>query len=104
MVASAVPEGVTPELVTCEQQTAQSLLNEGVQWLREHNVPADGSLVYGDPLVHIPKVAEQIGADLIVVGYRYRSRFAKWWSDSQETRLLDRIACSILVAAAPPQT
>jgi nucleotide-binding universal stress UspA family protein len=32
--------------------------------------------VYGDPLVHIPKVAERIGADLIVVGYPNRSRFA----------------------------
>jgi nucleotide-binding universal stress UspA family protein len=104
MVSSAVPEGVTPELVSCEQQTAQALLNEGVQWLRDHNVPADGTLVYGDPLVHIPQVADKIGADLIVVGYRYRSRFAKWWSESEETRLLDRISCSILVAAAPPQT
>jgi len=104
MIASTVPEGVTPELVTCEQETAQSLLNEGVQWLRDHQVPAEGSLVYGDPLVHIPKIAEQIGADLIVVGYRYRSRFAKWWSESEETRLLERISCSILVAMAPPQT
>ncbi|HKU12980.1 MAG TPA: universal stress protein [Steroidobacteraceae bacterium] len=102
MVSSAVPEGVTPELVSCEQETAQSLLNEGVQWLRDHDVPAEGMLVYGDPLVHIPKIAGQIGADLIVVGYRYRSRFQKWWSEAEETRLLDRISCSILVAMAPP--
>lgn len=103
MVASAVPEGVTPELVSCEQATAQALLTEGVQWLREHNVPSEGMLVYGDPLLHIPKVAEKIGADLIVVGYRYRSRFSRWWTESDETRLLDRITCSILVAAAAPQ-
>ncbi len=102
MIASAVPEGVTPELVSAEQQTAQSLLNEGVKWLRDHNVPADGMLVYGDPLEHIPQVAAKVGADLIVVGYRYRSRFARWWSESEEIRLLDRITCSILVAAAPP--
>jgi len=82
VVSSTVLEGVTFELVSCEQSTAQALLNEGVQWLREHNVPAEGTLVYGDPLVHIPKVAEKVGADLIVVGYRYRSRFAKWWSEA----------------------
>jgi nucleotide-binding universal stress UspA family protein len=103
LVSSAVPEGVTPELVSAEEQSAHALLTEGVQWLRDHNVPSDGLLVYGDPLVHIPKVAEKIGADLIVVGYRYRSRFARWWSESEETRLLDRITCSILVAAPPPQ-
>ena len=104
MVSSAVPEGVTPELISCEQSTAQALLTEGVQWLRDHDVPSDGMLVYGDPLDQIPKVAEKIGADLIVVGYRYRSRFARWWSESEETKLLDRISCSILVAAAPPQS
>jgi len=104
MLAITVPEGVTSELVSCEQRTAQSLVDEGVQWLRDHQVPAEGLLVYGDPLVHIPNVAQQIGADLIVVGYRYRSRFQKWWSESEETRLLDRISCSILVAAAQPPT
>ena len=70
-----MPEGVTPELVRCEEDTAQALLTEGVQWLKEHGVPAEGQLVYGDPLVHIPEVAQRIGADLIVVGYRYRSAY-----------------------------
>ena len=104
MLASAVPEGITPELITCEQDTAQTLLTEGVQWLKDHNVPADGSLVYGDPLVHIPQVAQKIGADLIVVGYRYRKTFARWWSEEEEVTLLHKISCSILVAVAPPQS
>ena len=104
MLASAVPEGVTPELITCEQDAAQAILSEGVQWLKEHNVPADGSLVFGDPLVHIPQVAQKFGADLIVVGYRYRKTFARWWSEEEEVTLLHKIACSILVAVAPPQS
>ena len=102
MLASAVPEAVTPELMTCEQETAQTLLNEGVQWLEAHNVSAEGSLVYGDPLVHIPQIAQKIGADLIVVGYRYRKTFARWWSEEEEVTLLHKISCSILVAVAPP--
>jgi nucleotide-binding universal stress UspA family protein len=102
MIATSVPEGVTPELVACEQDTAKTLLVEGVQWLRERNVHTEGSLVYGDPLVHIPQVAERIGADLVVVGYRYRSRLARWWSESEEVTLLHRLTCSILVAVAPP--
>ena len=103
MVSTSVPEGVTPQLVSCEEDTARALLADGVQWLKDRHVVADGMLVYGDPLVHIPQVANRIGADLVVVGYRYRSRLARWWSESEEVTLLHRISCSILVAVAPPE-
>ena len=103
MVSTSVPEGVTPQLVSCEEDTARALLAEGVQWLKDRQIAAEGMLVYGDPLVHIPQVANRIGADLVVVGYRYRSRLARWWSESEEVTLLHRISCSILVAVAPPE-
>jgi nucleotide-binding universal stress UspA family protein len=103
MVATSVPEGVTPELVTCEETTAKTLLTEGVQWLKDHHVNTEGQLVFGDPLVHIPQIAQRVGADLVVVGYRYRTRFARWWSESEEISLLQKLHCSILVAVATPQ-
>jgi nucleotide-binding universal stress UspA family protein len=102
MLATAVPEGVTPELMQCEASTAQTLLAEGIQWLRDHDVPSEGSLVYGDPLTRIPDIANRIGADLVVVGYRYRSRLARWWSESEEVTLLHKLHCSLLVAVAQP--
>lgn len=98
MVASSIPEGVTPALINCERETTQALLREGVEKLQQHGVSAFGELVIGDPLVHIPQVAARIGADLIVVGHRHRGRVARWWSDSAEQSLLDRVSCSILVA------
>lgn len=104
MLATAVPEAVTPELMACEAQTAQTLLDEGIQWLRDHGVSSEGSLVYGDPLLHIPEIALRVNADLVVVGYRYRSKLARWWSESEEVTLLHRLHCSILVAVAPPST
>jgi nucleotide-binding universal stress UspA family protein len=102
MLSTAVPEGITPELVRCEEETAQALLTEGVQWLKDHGVPAEGQLVFGNPMVHIPEVAQRIGADLIVVGHRYRTRMAKWWSEDEEATLLNKVTCSILVAMEPP--
>ncbi len=102
MVVASAPEGVTPQLVACQEDSAKALLNEGVTWIRERGITADGALVYGDPLVHIPQVAARIGADLVVVGFRYRSRFARWWSHSEQGTLLDHISCSLLVAIAPP--
>jgi nucleotide-binding universal stress UspA family protein len=104
MLSTAVPEGITPELVNCEQGAANELLTEGVSWLKEHGVPAEGQLVYGNPMVHIPEVAKRINADLIVVGHRYRSRMAKWWSEEEESTLLQKVTCSILVAMDQPVT
>jgi nucleotide-binding universal stress UspA family protein len=100
MLATTVPEGVTPELMETEEKAARALLDEGVQWLRDHEVTSEGSFVYGDPFVHIPRVAQEIDADLIVVGYRPRNRFARWWSESEEATLLQKVSCSILVAMA----
>ncbi len=104
LLSTAVPEGVTPELVHCEEQTANQLLTEGVQWLRDHAVPAEGQLVYGNPMVHIPAVAKRIDADLIVVGHRYRNRLARWWSEEEEATLLQKVSCSILVCMDQPAT
>jgi nucleotide-binding universal stress UspA family protein len=101
LLSTAVPEGVTPELVNAEQGTANQLLAEGVRWLEDHGVPADGQLVYGNPMVHIPEVAKRIGADLIVVGHRYRNRLARWWSEEEEATLLTKVNCSILVCLDP---
>ncbi len=98
LLANTTPEGLTPALMECQEGTARVLLDEGVQKLRELGVQAEGALVYGDPIVEIPRVARELRADLIVIGHRARGRLARWWSDSDEQVLLDRISCSILVA------
>jgi nucleotide-binding universal stress UspA family protein len=99
-VTTAVPEGITPTLIECEDQRANALLQEGVQWLLEHDVRAKGSLEYGNAVDCIADTAKKIGADLIVHGHKNRSRLARWWTASEEESLLERVSCSILVAAA----
>ena len=69
LAASTTPEGLTPALMECQDQTARALLDEGVQKLRELGVQAAGSLVTGDPLAVIPRVARELAVDLIVVGH-----------------------------------
>ena len=101
--ASAIPEGVTPELVRCEDERAQALLDEGIQWLKDQGLAATGSLDYGNAVDCIAEVAGRIGADLIVLGHRHRSRLARWWSESDEESLLERIRCSVLIAMAPEE-
>ena len=98
LVAASPPEGMTAALVECEESAARAILNEGVQKLVELGIKAHGALLIGDPLVHIPSFAAKIGADLIVIGHRPRSRIARWWTESSQPVLLDRVSCSILVA------
>jgi len=99
--ASLVPEGVTPYFVSDRYARARALLDEGVAWLRERGLAAEGALVEGDAVAEIADTAKRIGADLIVVGYRRRSAFARWWSTSDEESLLARVECSVLAAASP---
>ena len=100
LVHSSIPEAVTPQLCEREDSRAQSLLEEGVQWLRERGVNAQGSLEYGSAVDCIASTAEAVGADLIVLGHKHRGHLARWWSASDEESLLERVDCSILVASA----
>jgi nucleotide-binding universal stress UspA family protein len=100
LVATAIPEGVTPGLAEQEDERAGALLEEGIAWLRERGVTAKGSLEYGNAVDRISETARKIGADLIVLGHKPRGRLARWWSESDEESLLERVSCSILVATA----
>jgi nucleotide-binding universal stress UspA family protein len=95
-----VPEGVTAHFVSDCEELAQGLLDEGVAWLREHGLAAEGALVEGNAIVEIADMARRIGADLIVVGYRRRSALERWWTSSEEESLLERVDCSVLAAAS----
>jgi nucleotide-binding universal stress UspA family protein len=100
LVASSMPEAVTAHLIEREDSRAQGLLDEGVQWLRDRGVNANGSLEYGNAVDCIAKTAKSVGADLIVLGHKPRGPVAKWWSASDEESLLEKVTCSILVASS----
>jgi nucleotide-binding universal stress UspA family protein len=95
-----VPEGVTEHFVSERHGRAQGLVDEGVAWLREHGLVAEGELVEGNAIAEIADTARRIGADLIVVGYRRRSTLERWWTSSDEESLLERVDCSVLAAAS----
>ncbi len=99
-MGATVPEGVTPMLAQSEHDIARGLLDEGVQWLKDRDIVAQGSLAFGDAIHHISSTARDIGADLIVVGYKHRGPLARWWTESEEETLLERVNCSLLVCLA----
>ncbi|HDK03305.1 MAG TPA: universal stress protein [Gammaproteobacteria bacterium] len=85
----------------------REVLDQGVERLRNRGLAVEGRMVQGQPSERIADVAREIGADLVVVGHRNRSRLARWWQGaSVSASLLEQAPCSVLVAIAPgePQT
>jgi nucleotide-binding universal stress UspA family protein len=98
--AVGVPEGVNEMAFRHEDSSAEAILQEGVDWLRERGLEAHGRIVFGNAIEQITQSVQQIQPDLIVVGHRRRSRLARWWSEGEDATLLERVSCSVLVAVA----
>jgi nucleotide-binding universal stress UspA family protein len=80
------------------EEAARDILQEGVEWLRERGLQAQGHFAFGHPIDEIAALAESLQVDLVVVGHRCRNGLARWWMGAGNTPLLDRVKCSILVA------
>ena len=86
------------------EDAARDILREGVEWLTERGVPAQGHFAFGHPIDEIAGLAQSLQVDLVVVGHRCRTGLARWWMGSGNTPLMDRVYCSILVAVSPTGT
>jgi nucleotide-binding universal stress UspA family protein len=89
--ASALP---SPE----QEEERQAQLVEAATRLAERGIAASLVRRSGDPATAILDVAEQEGADLIVMGTRGRSAVERWLIGSVSTKVLHHARCSVLVA------
>lgn len=92
-------EGYVPEVVMAEErQRYQEIVDEGVSLLTRGGHVAQGHLAFGEPVEEICRLAEALGAGLIVVGHRKQASLAsRWWKGSVGTSLLERAPCSVLI-------
>ena len=81
-----------------EEMSAKDVLREGVQKLAQLGVVASGHFAIGNPMNQIPRFAEELKIDLIVVGHHRSGLLARWWTGQDDGRLLDRVSCSVLIA------
>jgi len=89
-ITSAVPMDFINE-------SAKSLLDEGLKKLAARGIRAVGHLAIGEPLDQIPFFAKDLKVDLVVVGHRRTHGLARWWGGRHDGLLLDRVTCSVLV-------
>jgi nucleotide-binding universal stress UspA family protein len=86
--------------IPIDEQTAnyKAVLAEGVERLKALGFSPTSRLETGDPGHEIADVAEEIGAQLVVVGHRPQGPLARWWFGSVGSYLVKRLRCSVLVA------
>ena len=78
--------------------TYTAILAEGVERLKTMGFSPTARLGMGAAGHEIAGVAEEIGANLVVVGHRPTGPLARWWFGSVGTYLIRQLHCSVLVA------
>ena len=86
-------------MISMDEQFAayQAILAEGVERLKALGFSPTARLEAGDPGQTIADVAEEIGAQLVVVGHRPQGPLARWWFGSVGSYLVKRLRYSVLV-------
>jgi nucleotide-binding universal stress UspA family protein len=74
----------------------QKILDEGVARLTRLGLLHTALLRAGDPVTCIVEVADEVGADLVVVGHHKQGALARWLIGSVTASLIDRLNCSLL--------
>jgi membrane fusion protein, multidrug efflux system len=90
-------EGVGGGGVAQQRVEYERVLQEGMARLAALGFQASGKVVIGEPAREIGAYAEQVKADLVVVGHRRQTAIGRWWSGPSGAYLSDHIPCSLLV-------
>ncbi|MBU3654270.1 MAG: universal stress protein, partial [Limnohabitans sp.] len=74
---------------------------EGLTTLQAMGFEASGQVLHGDVIQEITRCAEELSADLIVVGHRHeKSWVRRWWSGSTAKSLVEYAPCSVLIVVS----
>jgi len=88
---------VTSSHSLARRQEAEQAVSANVEKLRGLGVEAEGKVVEGRPDEAIVKVAEDVGADLIVMGSLGRTGLIKVLLGSVTERVIGQAVCPVLV-------
>ena len=80
---------------------SRSLLERGVAVSRRLGLDPVAKLVIGEPAPQIGAYADEIAADLVVLGSRKLSMLERWWSGSTGAYVSDHVKCSVLIGRNP---
>jgi nucleotide-binding universal stress UspA family protein len=96
---AAVPT-VDEELA--EKEAMRQVLDAGRKMLAEGGLNVATHLEIGEPVNVIADLVNRLAIELVIVGHSRHKPFAlRWWRGSMDAVLVDKVRCSVLVAAEP---
>jgi nucleotide-binding universal stress UspA family protein len=98
LVPSQNYENLVDQYETERRALAEQVLGRAEQRLRAVGRPVDVQVRYGAPAEQIIATAQEIGADLVIVGAANRSALGRLFLGSVSGRVLSHAPCSVLVA------
>jgi nucleotide-binding universal stress UspA family protein len=84
--------------ITEQVDIYRKILGEGVERLKAMGFAPTARLGMGEAGREIAAVANEIDANLVVVGHRPDGPLARWWFGSVGTYLVKNLRCSVLVS------
>jgi nucleotide-binding universal stress UspA family protein len=81
-----------------ERQYLRQALEDAARQIAGKCVRLVSVIREGDPAEEIVAYANEIDADIAVIGHRDRSALARWFGGSTSQRLLNELRCSLLIA------
>jgi len=83
-----------------EKEAMGQVLEAGRRLLADAGLTVAAHLEVGEPVNVIANLVNRYGIELVIVGHSRQKSFAlRWWRGSIDAVLVDKIRCSVLVAA-----
>ncbi|HZQ60021.1 MAG TPA: universal stress protein [Casimicrobiaceae bacterium] len=90
-----------PEMtLAAGREELESDVKEAEAKLKERGLNVRSHLVIGEPVDVIARLVDSLGVDLLILGHSRAKSFAmRWWRGSVDALMIERVRCSILIAA-----
>jgi nucleotide-binding universal stress UspA family protein len=99
--AAAAVLSMEEGLNTEKERMQQQLLHE-CSMFHDAGLPITTHVEVGEPVNVIQELVERLGIELVILGHsRHKPLALRWWRGSMDALLIEKIRCSILVAADP---
>lgn len=95
--ATAIP---TVEEEQAQQHAMEQVLESGRAMLAEAGLNVITHLEVGEPAQMIAELVDKLGIELVIVGHsRHKSFAMRWWRGAMDAVLVEKVKCSVLIAA-----
>lgn len=104
-IAAAGALAMSPTPIATEEISARVAAEHAAAFaelMAEHEVPESNQhLLPGEPSTELPRLADNLGASLVVMGAVARSRIKQAVVGSTAERVLDQLPCDVLIVKPP---